>query len=199
VPDPSEYEIFDRIKPSVPPEKYLPFDSSFGDVPPMANYFEGYRFHVTGLNHNKAGFPTTDPAICQFEEERMIRKVDKDAELLADVEEYQLKDAEIAVFAFGSTARGARVAVDEARRQGIKVGLLRAITLWPFPDRHVRELAARVKAFVVPEVNLGQMILEVERAAHRDLPLVGVNRVGGVPIPPNEILSKIKEVAHYGR
>jgi 2-oxoglutarate/2-oxoacid ferredoxin oxidoreductase subunit alpha len=198
VPDPSEYEIFNRLKPSVPPEKYFPYDSSSGDVPPMANYFEGYRFHVTGLNHTKTGFPTTDPQICQKEEERMIRKVTRDAEQLADLEAYKLEDAEIAVFSFGSTARGARVAVDEARKQGLKVGLLRAITLWPFPDRQVRELAARIKAWVVPEVNLGQMILEVERASHRDMPLVGVNHVGGVPIPPNEILNKIKEVVRHG-
>ncbi len=199
MPEASEYEIFERIKPSVPPEKYFPYDSSFGDVPPMANYFEGYRFHVTGLNHNKTGFPTTNPEICQQEEKRMIRKVMKDAEILADYEEYRLEDAEFAIFAFGSTARGARVAVDEARKQGIKVGLMRAITLWPFPDRPVHELAARVKAFIVPEVNLGQIILEVERAAHRDMPIVGVNRVGGVPIPPHEILDKIKEVARNGR
>ncbi|RJP74914.1 MAG: 2-oxoacid:acceptor oxidoreductase subunit alpha [Candidatus Zixiibacteriota bacterium] len=199
VPDPSEYEIFDRVKPSVPPEKYFPYDSSFGDVPPMATYFEGYRFHVTGLNHNRTGFPTTDPEICQQEEMRMIRKVMKDAEQLAEYEEYRMEDAEVAVFSFGSTARGARVAVDEARKQGIKVGLLRAITLWPFPDRKIYELARQVKAFVVPEVNLGQIILEVERASHRDMPIVGVNRVGGVPIPPGEIFNKIKEVARDGR
>jgi len=199
VPDPSEYEIIDRIKPSVPPEKYFPYDSAFGDVPPMANYFEGYRFHVTGLNHTKTGFPTTNPEICQQEEERMIRKVMKDAELLADCEEYRLEDADLALFSFGSSARGARVAVDEARKLGIKAGLLRAITLWPFPDHKVHALAQQVKAFIVPEVNLGQMILEVERAAHKDMPIVGVNRVGGVPIPPYEILDKIKEVSHYAR
>lgn len=199
IPDPSEYEIVNRVKPAVPPEEYNPYDGRFGDVPPMANYFEGYRFHVTGLNHNITGFPTTNPEICQREEERMIRKVMKDAEALADYEEYLLDDADVAVFAFGSSARGARVAVDEARKQKIRVGLFRAITLWPFPDRAVYHLAQRVKAFVVPEVNLGQMILEVERVSHRDMPIVGINHVGGVPIPPYEIFNKIKEVAGNGR
>jgi len=199
IPDSSEYEIFDRVKPSVPPEEYNPYDNRFGDVPPMANYFEGYRFHVTGLNHNITGFPTTNPEICQREEERMMRKVMKDAEILADYEEYVLDDAEIAIFAYGSSARGARVAVDEARKQKIKVGLFRAITLWPFPDHIIHNLAQRVKAFIVPEVNLGQMILEVERASHRDMPIVGINHVGGVPIPPHEIFHKIKEVAGNGR
>jgi len=199
IPDPTEYEIWDRVKPSVPPEKYFPYDSAFGDVPPMANYFEGYRFHVTGLNHTKTGFPTTNPEICQQEEERMIRKVMKDVELLTECEEYRLGDADVALFSFGSSARGARVAVDEARKLGIKAGLLRAITLWPFPDHKIHALAQRVKAFIVPEVNLGQMILEVERAAHKDMPIVGVNRVGGVPIAPYEILDKIKEISEYAR
>jgi 2-oxoglutarate ferredoxin oxidoreductase subunit alpha len=199
LPDPSEYEIWDRVKPSVPPDKFFPYDSAFGDVPPMANYFEGYRFHVTGLNHTKTGFPTTNPEICQQEEERMIRKVMKDAELLTECEEYRLEDAEIALFSFGTSARGARVAVDEARKLGIKAGLLRAITLWPFPDHKIHALAQRVRAFIVPEVNLGQMILEVERAAHKDMPIVGVNRVGGVPIAPYEILDKIKEISKYAR
>ena len=194
VPDPSEYEITDRVKPSVPPEEYNPFGDEFGDVPPMANYFEGYRFHITGLNHGPNGFPTTNPDICHREEVRMVRKVMKDADILAEYEEYLLDDAEIAVYAFGSTARGARMAVDQAREEGIKVGLFRAIALWPFPDRAIRDLARRVKAFIVPEANLGQMINEVERAAHRDMPIVGVHKVGGVPIPPYEILAKIKEV-----
>jgi 2-oxoglutarate ferredoxin oxidoreductase subunit alpha len=197
IPDPSEYEVIDRVKPSVPPEEYLPYDTQFGDVPPMANYFEGYRFHVTGLNHAASGFPTTVPELCHADEVRMIQKVMKDAEVLAEYDEYLLDDAEIAVFAFGSSARGARMAVDQARKAGIKAGLFRAITLWPFPEKAIRELAQRVKAFVVPEVNLGQMILEVERAAHRDMPIVGVNKAGGIPIPPYEMLEKIKEVAQH--
>lgn len=197
VPDPSEYEIIDRVKPSVPPEEYKPYDSRFGDVPPMANYFEGYRFHVTGLNHGPAGFPTTHPETCHNEEVRMIRKVMKDADILAEYEEYLLDDAEIAIFAYGSTARAASMAVDRARKAGIKVGLFRAITLWPFPEKAIRELAKKVKAIIVAEANLGQMILEVERAAHREMPIVGVFKTGGLPIPPYEILDKIKEVAHH--
>ena len=197
IPDPSEYEIIDRIKPTVPPEEYNPYDTQFGDVPPMASYFEGYRFHVTGLNHGANGFPTTVPEICHRDEIRMIDKVMKDADILAEYEGYLLEDAEIIVYAFGSTARGARMAVDQARKAGIKAGLFRAITLWPFPERAIHDLAQRVKAFVVAEVNLGQMIFEVERSAHKDMPIVGVNKTGGVPIPPYEILEKIKEVSKH--
>ncbi len=198
VPDSSEYKIFNRVRPKVAPDKYLPYDTSSGDIPPMVNYFEGYRFHVTGLNHAPSGFPTTHPELCNSEEIRMIRKVMKDADEIAEYEEYCLDDAEIAVFAYGSTARGAKMAVDKAREEGIKAGLFRAITIWPFPEKAVGKLAQKVKAFVVPEVNLGQMILEVERVAKRDMPIKGVNKAGGVPIPPYEILETIKEVAKNG-
>ncbi|TKJ42491.1 2-oxoglutarate synthase subunit alpha [candidate division LCP-89 bacterium B3_LCP] len=197
IPDPSEYEIIDRVKPSVPPEEYNPYDTQYGDVPPMANYFEGYRFHVTGLNHGANGFPTTVPDICHNDEVRMIQKVMKDVDTLTEYDEYMLEDAEVAVFAFGSTARGAKMAVEKARQEGLKVGLFRAITLWPFPEKVIHELGQRVKAFVVPEMNLGQMILEVERSVHKEMPIVGVNKVGGVPVPPYEILEKIKEVLQH--
>ena len=160
----------------------------------MANYFEGYRFHVTGLNHGANGFPTTNPEFCHQDEVRMIRKVMKDADKIADYEEYLLDDAEIVLFAYGSTARGARMAVDKARKEDIKAGLFRAITIWPFPEKRIKEISERVKAFIVPEANLGQMINEVERVVKKDMPIIGVFRVGGVPIPPYEMLEKIKEV-----
>ncbi len=198
IPDPSEYEIVDRVKATVPPEEYLPYDTAYGDVPPMASYFEGYRFHVTGLNHGANGFPTTNPEYCNSEEIRMVRKVMKDADKLAEFEEYHLNDAEIVIFAYGSTARSAKMAVDKARKEGIRAGLFRALTIWPFPEKQVYELSQRAKAFVVPEVNLGQMILEVERVAKREMPIVGVNKAGGVPISPFEILDKIKEVNKNG-
>jgi len=198
IPDPSEYEIIDRVKPDVPPEEYLPYDLSYGDVPPMANYFEGYRFHVTGLNHAANGFPTTKPDYCHSEEVRMLRKVEKDAEKIAEYEEYLLDDAEIALFAYGSTARAAKMAVDKARKEGIRAGLFRARVIWPFPEKAFHEVAKQVKAIVVPEANLGQMIYEVERVARRDIPIVGVNQVGGIPVPPYNILEKIKEVHRNG-
>jgi len=195
IPDPSEYELIERPRPTVPPEEYIPYDSSLGDVPPMADYFTGYRWHTTGLNHDKTGFPTTDPNVCQFEEERMVRKVTNHLNLIESYDEFMTEDAEIGVVAFGSTARAAMVAIADARDRGIKAGLLRPITLWPFPNKPTRKLGQHVKAIVVPEANLGQMIYEVERVADCNGPVVGVNKVGGVPIYPGEILSKIEEVA----
>jgi 2-oxoglutarate ferredoxin oxidoreductase subunit alpha len=195
LPKTEEITIVDRVKPSVSPDKYYPFDTSFGDVPPMAAYFEGYRFHVTGLNHDKTGFPTTNPAVVQADEERMERKI---AAHIADIEKYEevkTKGIEILLVAFGSSARAAKVALADARKEGIKVGLLRPITVWPFPLEEVRNFRGKIKAAIVPEMNLGQMRGEVEKALGPDIPVHGVNRVGGVPIEPNEILQKIKEIA----
>ena len=194
VPDPSEYELLERPRPTVPPEDYIPYDSYESDVPPMADYFTGYRWHTTGLNHDSTGFPTTNPAVCQAEEERMIRKVTANLHEIENYEEYLTEDAEIGVIAFGSTARAALVAVSDARERGIKAGLLRPITIWPFPNEAAAKLGKQVKAIVVPEANLGQLIYEIKGVSGCKGPIVGVNKVGGVPIYPGEILSKIEEV-----
>ncbi len=194
LPKPEEIEIFNRVKPSVPPEEYYPFDTAFGDVPPMAAYFEGYHFHMTGLNHDKSGFPTTNPAICHADEERMLRKIDANVADIEKYEELNTADAEILLVSFGSSARAARVAMNEAREQGIKVGLFRPITVWPFPLEAIRAYRKQIKAAIVPEMNLGQMRGEVEKALGPDIPVYGVNAVGGVPIEPPEIMNKIMEV-----
>jgi 2-oxoglutarate ferredoxin oxidoreductase subunit alpha len=196
VPTPDEYAIANRVKPNLPPDKYNPYEVNDGElVPPMANYFEGYRFHATGLNHDKTGFPTTDPIVCHLDEVRQIDKVAKNRGEIDRWEEVMVDDAEILVVAFGSTARGAHTAIEDARRVGIRAGLFRPITVWPFPDEAVRRLASRMKAVIVAEMNLGQMVLEVERAVHSDIKVVGCHKVGGVPIEPYEIVAKIREVA----
>ena len=195
LPKQEELEIIDRVKPTVPPEEYYPFDPSFGDVPPMAAYFKGYRFHVTGLNHDKTGFPTTNPDICNSEERRMLRKIDANVADIESFEFFEFDDAEIAVVSFGISARAAKVAVIEARKAGIKAGMFRPITVWPFPLEHLRKHRSHIKKVIVAEMNLGQMILETERAFGPDVPQYGVNAVGGVPIEPHEIINKIKEVA----
>lgn len=195
LPKPEELEIVNRVKPTVPPEEYYPFDTSFGDVPPMAAYFEGYRFHITGLNHDKTGFPTTSPDICNAEERRMLRKIDANIKDIEKFEFTMFDDADIAVVSFGHTARAAKVAIKEARKLGIKAGLFRPITVWPFPTEHLRAHRSHIKAVVVPEMNLGQMITETQRTFGPDIPQYGVNAVGGVPIEPHEIFNKIKEIA----
>lgn len=194
VPDPSEYELVERTRPTVPPEEYIPYDSTNGDVPPLADYFSGYRFHMTGLNHDRTGFPTTNPAICQAEELRMVHKVLDHVSEIEKFEEVETDDMDVLIVSFGSSARAAAVTVQDARRRGIKTGLLRLITLWPFPEEALKRLSKKVKSIVVPEANLGQLIYEVERIAECGVPVHGVQKVGGIPIYPGEILAKIEEI-----
>jgi 2-oxoglutarate ferredoxin oxidoreductase subunit alpha len=195
-PEPGELEVINRTAPSVPPEKYKPYDTSFGDVPPLAAFGTNYRFHVTGLNKAQDGFPTTKAEYVDDEERRQVRKVEspENAAAIEKNEEYLCNDAEVLILAYGSTARSARYAVNELRKEGIKAGLFRPITLWPFPEKRVAALGKQVKGIVVPEMNLGQMILEVERVTKGSCALGGVHRVDGEPINPGQIMKKVKEV-----
>lgn len=193
-PEPGELEVINRTAPTVSPAEYKPYDTKFGDVPPLAAFGTDYRFHVTGLNKAEDGFPTTKAALVQAEEERQIRKVDANIDEIVQFEEYQLEDAEIAIVAFGSTSRSARFAVNEARKQGIKAGLFRIKTFWPFPDKQIAALAGKVKAFITPEMNLGMCTGEVKRCAEGKASVSGIFRVDGEPINPGQILEKIKEV-----
>jgi len=193
-PEPGEIEVLPRKTPTVPPEQYKPYDTQFGDVPPLAAYGTGYKFHVTGLNKMQDGFPTTKAEIVQAEEERQVRKVDANVDDIVLFEEYMLDDADIVVVAYGSTSRSARYAVNAAREQGIKAGMFRIRTFWPFPDKQIKALAQKAKAFIVPEMNLGMCSIEVERNAQGKAPVLGINRVDGEPINPDQIVEKMKEV-----
>ncbi len=193
-PEKGEIEVIDRKTPTVAPDKYKPYDTSFGDVPPLAAFGSEYRFHVTGLNKMQDGFPTTKAAIVQEEEERQVRKVEGNADDIVKFEEYLTEDAEIIIVAFGSTSRSARYAVNEARKEGIKAGMFRLITYWPFPEKQLLELSKRVKAFITPEMNLGMTHGLVKGAIEGNAPVLGIFRVDGEPINPGQILDKMKEV-----
>ena len=195
-PEVGELEIINRTLPSVPPEQYKPYDTSFGDVPPLAAFGSGYRFHVTGLNKAQDGFPTTKAEYVDAEERRQVRKVEGEVARAAieSNEEYLTEDAEILIFAYGSTSRSARYAVNELRKEGIKVGLFRPITLWPFPEKRIAALGKQVKAIIVPEMNLGQMNLEVERVVKGTCPVISIGRVDGDPLNPGQIIAQVKEV-----
>ena len=158
----------------------------------MANFGDGYRYHVTGLVHDETGFPRGRGSDGDYLVRRLVNKV-KD-NFVPMVEEYLTEDAELAVVACGSVARSAKRAVDLAREEGIKVGMVRPISIWPFPEKAIRDLAEKVRAFVVPEMNLGQVILEVERCACGKAGVYGLNRIDAELITPDEILAKIQEV-----
>jgi 2-oxoglutarate ferredoxin oxidoreductase subunit alpha len=195
-PEPGELEIIDREAPTVSPDEYKPFDSTKGMVPPLASFGSEYKYHVTGLNKAADGFPTTKAELVDAEERRQIDKVECE-EARAYIEkndEYMLDDAEVVLWAYGSSARSARYAVNELRKEGIKAGLFRPLTLWPFPEKRTAELAEQAKAIIVPEMNLGQMIIEVDRIAQGRCIIDGVNRVDGDPLNPGQIMAKVKEV-----
>lgn len=194
-PKPGTFEVIDRPMWDGAVEDYQPYDDSKSDVPPFLPYFEGAQWHTTGLNHDETGFPTTNPEMVTRQMHRMMRKVTGNRELIDKIDYFMTDDAEVGIVAFGSTARAAMVAVKKAREAGIKAGLLRPLTIWPFPNNQVLEFSKKVKALVVPEFNLGQIVYEVERSVHSDMTIKRINKVGGVPINPNEILAGIEEVA----
>ncbi|RMF91262.1 MAG: 2-oxoacid:acceptor oxidoreductase subunit alpha [Nitrospinota bacterium] len=193
--DPPAYEIVERKKPFSPPEEYLPYAQTEDDVPPMASFGEGYRYHITGLVHDERGYPTQDPAVTEALQRRLHRKITRHLDQILRWEELALEDAEIAIFAYGITARSARQTVKMAREAGMKVGLFRPITLWPFPEEAVTRLAARVDLIVVAELNLGQMIYEVERVSGGRARVVGCHKVSGEPLAPWEIWHEIQQAA----
>ncbi|HKJ88350.1 MAG TPA: 2-oxoacid:acceptor oxidoreductase subunit alpha, partial [Gammaproteobacteria bacterium] len=192
IPEPGDLEVIDRARPDCKPEDYLPYDENY-EVAPLAPFGTGYRYHVTGLNHKADGFPTNDPAVIEENNRRVVRKVENATDDLCRNEEYELDDAEVAVVAIGSTARSARFAVKAARAKGIKAGLLRPLTVWPFPEKTVQDIAGKVKAIIVPEMNLGQMVLEVQRVAAGQAQVEGIHRVDGEPIKPSQILEVIEK------
>ena len=197
LPDPSTLEIIDRTQPSVPPEEYNPYDvERFGEVPPLPNKekFHDYRFHMTGLNKDKTGFPTVNKEAVEADEERMIRKITGNIKDIESFEYYKMDDAQLAIFAYGTNAAAARVAVDEAREAGIKAGMFRPITVWPFPEKQVAEIGKNFDKMIVTEINLGQMLYEVERATKGNIEISTVLQAAGVPIRPQQILDKMKEV-----
>ena len=193
---PAEVETVERRKPEVGPEDYKPFDVSFGDVPPMANYGEGYRFHVTGLMHDATGFPSGDPKIVQACQERLLRKIDANAEKIADSECRYLGESETLLIAFGSTARSVIHSVEELRAEGASVGMLRPLSIYPFPLAELEKALAGgvLKRIIVVEMNMGQLRLDIERHVAGRVPVFGLHKADGEPITPFEVTDRIREV-----
>ncbi len=191
IPSEEEIEVVYRLLPDTTPEKYLPFDSSYL-VPPMALAGTGYRFHMTSLTHNDLGYPETNAPGQEALVPRLLRKIRSSQAEIVEYEERLLDDAEVGLVVYGSTTGPAWEAVQAAREEGIKAGLLRLITPWPFPSEQVSRLSERVQALLVAEVNMGQMVHSVRehsrcRVDHLGLP-------GGRIFHPSEILKAIRKV-----
>ncbi len=191
LPNLGQVEVINRVKPSVPPEWFLPYeDTSFG-VPPMGIFGEGYRYHVTGLIHDIRGFPTLRQDEIEPFLQRLFRKISAHFSDIEIVERFETEDAELVIIAYGSVARSAHRAVVEARSQGRKVGLLKLVSLWPFPRRAVEPLTRAKKTLLVPEMNMGQISREVKRVNMGTAHVVTLNKIDGTLITPQEILEKI--------
>jgi 2-oxoglutarate ferredoxin oxidoreductase subunit alpha len=195
IPQINSKDLVDRPRPKVAPKKYLPYDSRQGLVPPMAIAGEGYRFHVTGLTHDDKGYPVMTAEAQDKLVRRLVDKIRLNAKDIIRYEEVNVEDAEVIVVSYGISARVARYAVQEARDEGIKAGLLRLITVWPFAEDRIRKLASKVKAFVVPEINYGQIVREVERCAAGKARARLVPHMGGSVHLPETILEAIREEA----
>lgn len=192
IPSADKIRTVNRKKASVPREEYKPFMPDDDLVPPMACFGEGYRFHATGLTHDEHGFPkTSSTEVQQRLVRRLCEKIDKNADKIIRVEEVMLNDADVVVVAYGIVARAALSAVRKAREKGIKAGLLRLVTLWPFPEKQVARVAKQAKKIVVAEMNCGQLVREVERAA-KETPVSFLSKLGEEPHTPMEILESIR-------
>ena len=186
-------ELVPRRRPTVPPGEYWPYQPDDDLVPPMAMAGEGYRFHVTGLTHDERGYPVMTAEAQDRLARRLVDKIRVNRKDIIQLEEVGTEDAEVIVCAYGITARVARRAVQQARDEGIRAGLLRLITVWPFAEDRITELAPQVRAFVVPEINYGQMVLEVERCAGGRAKTMLVPHMGGSVHHPQTILEAIRE------
>ncbi|NLJ76595.1 MAG: 2-oxoacid:acceptor oxidoreductase subunit alpha [Peptococcaceae bacterium] len=192
LPDPSKIEIINRKKPAAGVDKYLPYKPDADGIPPMANFGEGYRYHVTGLTHDQSGSPTTDAEKASFLTNRLHDKIMDHLDEIIMTESFMTEDADVIVIAYGAVARAAKGAVRKARDMGIKAGLFRPITIWPFPAKETASMCNQAGTIIVPELNLGQLIGEVEKVAGKENRIIGINRVTGGMIKPDEILDAIK-------
>lgn len=200
IPPAEEIEIVERRKPTVGPDEYLPYRVEPGEwVSPMATAGDGYHIHITGLTHDEQGYPVTSDDSAQWPlVQRLIGKIEENKEDIIILEEEGLDDAEVVVVSYGLSARTSLWPIEMAREEGIRVGLLRLVTVWPFPDEQIHALAAQVDGLIVPEINMGQIVREVERCTAGQAAVFRVSHPGGGIHDPQEVLSTIREAARSG-
>ncbi|MBI5883585.1 MAG: 2-oxoacid:acceptor oxidoreductase subunit alpha [Elusimicrobia bacterium] len=198
IPEASKIEITERRWSKKKPGEYKPYEAGPDMVPDLVKAGDGHRIHITGLTHDERGYPALNAAAQKKLVERLLNKIRLRKDELVDVRQDGVEGAEVVVVSFGITSRVAQAAVEEARRKGVKVGHLRLVICWPFPAALIAELSERVKAFVVPELNMGQMVLEVERAVLGRAAVVSIPHPGGTVHEPQVILDKILAASGKG-
>jgi 2-oxoglutarate/2-oxoacid ferredoxin oxidoreductase subunit alpha len=193
IPPATQIPIYPRRVTTKKPGEFLLFDTGEDLVPEMAHAGQGYKLYVTGLTHDKRGYPLMNAAQQKELVYRLFNKLKKGAADLLDIETENLEDADVVIVSYGITARVAEKAIMAARAKGLKVGKLRFRTVWPFPEQVIRDLAGKVKAMIVPELNMGQVVIEVERCAGGKCKVISMPHPGGSVHNPDDILRVIEE------
>lgn len=193
IPEKDEIEIINRKKPGCKPGEYKPYAVDDSLVPPMASFGDGHRFYSTGLTHDERGYPDMSIKAQDKLVRRLSDKIRNNVDKIIEVEEIETDDCDVLVVAYGITARSSLTAIKQARADGIKAGLLRLKTLWPFPEKALKKFS-KVKGVIMPEMNYGQLVREVERVI-KTVPLTFLPKLGENPHTPEEILAEIRRMA----
>jgi 2-oxoglutarate ferredoxin oxidoreductase subunit alpha len=191
IPSAEEIEVVPRRLSAAKPGEYWPYKLDGQNVPEMVRAGDGYRFHTTGLTHDERGYPVMSAECQEWNVRHLVDKIRLKADEIVRFEEEDIDGADVVVLAYGITARVTRMAIDLAQEEGVKVGFLRLIVVWPFPEKRIRQLAGKVKAFVVPEINYGQISYEVERCAAGKCDVIHVPHGGGGVHDPGKICAAI--------
>ncbi|OHB76114.1 MAG: 2-oxoglutarate synthase subunit alpha [Planctomycetes bacterium RBG_16_59_8] len=195
IPSADKISVVPRRFTDARPGTYQPYEANGTLVPPMARVGDGHRFHITGLTHDERGYPSPNPKTQDKLIRRLMEKISKNASKIYSFEEKETDGADVVVLSYGITSRVAAMAIRNAKKRGVKVGSLRLKVIWPFPQERIRELAGCAKAFVVPELNMGQISLEVERCAAGKARTISVPHAGGTVHEPEAIEQAILEAA----
>jgi 2-oxoglutarate ferredoxin oxidoreductase subunit alpha len=206
IPPPEDVEIINRPlihRGDLEPDRFRIYRNSPDDDPgyisPMVKAGEGYRIHVTGLTHDERGYPAMNAEANEWNVSRLTEKIKANRDTIIELEKDKLRNAEVVVISYGISARTSLWPIEQARKEGIRVGYLRLITVWPFPEDTISKLAKKVGAFVVPEINMGQITLEVERCAAGNARVFGVHKPGGDILNPQDVLAAIRKAAAVTR
>lgn len=195
LPEQDEIEIYPRRKPKkTRAEGYQPFTPDEDLVPNVADFGTGYHIHVTGLIHDETGFPSGSPKVTEESIRRLHQKIEIARDEITHVEKYFMEDAEYAVVSFGGAARTAYEAVKNAREKGVKVGMVRLMTIWPFADKAIASVSSKVKGILVAEMNYGQIVHEVARAAGGGCPVELCAKYDMLDFEPDEVEAAIHKL-----
>ena len=194
LPDPEDIEIINRPTVQYPEPKRKPYHMKPGQmVPQMAPFGKGQRYNITGLIHDESGFPTNSTEEAEKLMDRLMHKISDNYAKIVRCEQVNMEDAEVAILCYGGTMRAAVSAMEEARAKGIRCGIFRPITIWPFPERELDQAVGGLKKLVVAEHNYGQIVLEAERIVKGRCPVEFVGKYNGTVLTPGDILQKVEE------